>query len=218
MDGYRKISLFLLRHGQCQGGEDIIRGRTDVPLTQSGFAQMQATWRSLLTRVAQGSRLASSPLQRCHTFAQSLENKAPLVGPLQCCHWASEMDFGRWDGLPQSEVCLRWPELSDGFWRAPERHTPPNGESLEHFCFRVWQGWQAWLGELNAAAAPGALLVCHAGVMRVLLSQIVCPDAWPGAPWFTSLELPYAATVEISVYLREGSPPFYRLHWPCQML
>lgn len=216
MSDYRKLSLFLLRHGQCEGGE-MVRGRTDVALTQTGFDQMQASWRILSARLAQGSALASSPLQRCQRFAQSLQGQAPLRGELALCDWAREMDFGQWDGLPQSEVYRCWPELADGFWREPQRHTPPDGEPLEHFCQRVWLGWQQWLGELAAAELPGALLVCHGGVMRALLSHVLQPEHLPGAPWFTSLDLPYGAVVEITAYLGNERPPFYRLHWPCQM-
>ena len=216
MSDYRKISLFLLRHGQCEGGE-MVRGRTDVALTALGMAQMRASWQTFAARVPEGSVLATSPLIRCHGFADTLAGRVPFAGALVRCDWAREMDFGQWDGLAQSDVYRRWPALADGFWRGLEHHTPPDGEPKADFCQRVLQGWQGWLGELAGAQAPGAVLVCHGGVIRVLLSHILQPEVLPGAPWFTSLDLPYGAAVELTIYLGEGQPPFYRLHWPCLM-
>lgn len=221
MSDYRKLSLFLLRHGECEGGE-MVRGRTDVALSERGLCQMRQGWQHLSAPVSAFAPgrlwLASSPARRCTAFANELVGQGPFVGELQLCHWAREMDFGLWDGLPQSEVYRRWPELASAFWRDPLHHSPPQGEPLPDFCQRVRQGWQAWVMALSNSKADGGLLVCHGGVIRALLSHILQPDQLPGAPWFTSFDLPYGAGVAITVYLADECPPFYQLHWPGSLM
>nr|WP_243889793.1 histidine phosphatase family protein [Shewanella algae] len=213
-----------MRHGECEGGE-IIRGRSDVALSDEGKAQMWRSWRAISSALeqlpSQPERLAllSSPAQRCQAFAAELKADMPdyFPAPLQQHDWLWELDFGDWDGMKVASVYQQHSEAAEAFWRDPVANTPPGGESLPAFRSRVLDGWQTmvqrWLArEVNSsegsvsgdsgfsASADAALILTHSGVIRLLLAEILLPGQMPPAAVFNALELPYAAWVRITLY------------------
>nr|WP_243888454.1 histidine phosphatase family protein [Shewanella algae] len=213
-----------MRHGECEGGE-IIRGRSDVALSDEGKAQMWRSWRAIsseleqLPSAPQSLVLLSSPAQRCQAFAAELKADMPdyFPAPLQQHDWLWELDFGDWDGMKVASVYQQHSEAAEAFWRDPVANTPPGGESLPAFRSRVLDGWQAmvqrWLareanssegsgskGSGSSASADAALILTHSGVIRLLLAEILLPGQMPPAAVFNALELPYAAWVRITLY------------------
>ncbi|MGI2900575.1 histidine phosphatase family protein [Shewanella algae] len=224
MAEHRQLNIYLLRHGECEGGE-IIRGRSDVALSDEGKAQMWRSWRAISSELEQlpspPERLAllSSPAQRCQAFAAELKADMPdyFPAPLQQHDWLWELDFGDWDGMKVASVYQQHSEAAEAFWRDPVANTPPGGESLPAFHSRVLDGWQTmvqrWLArEVNSsegsvsgdsgssASADAALILTHSGVIRLLLAEILLPGQMPPAAVFNALELPYAAWVRITLY------------------
>nr|WP_243880913.1 histidine phosphatase family protein [Shewanella algae] len=213
-----------MRHGECEGGE-IIRGRSDVALSDEGKAQMWRSWRAIsseleqLPSAPQSLVLLSSPAQRCQAFAAELKADMPdyFPAPLQQHDWLWELDFGDWDGMKVASVYQQHSEAAEAFWRDPVANTPPGGESLPAFRSRVLDGWQTmvqrWLareanssegsgskGSGSSASADAALILTHSGVIRLLLAEILLPGQMPPAAVFNALELPYAAWVRITLY------------------
>ncbi|WP_335908900.1 histidine phosphatase family protein [Shewanella indica] len=219
MAEHRQLNIYLLRHGECEGGE-IIRGRSDVALSDEGKAQMWRSWRAISSALEQlpsaPERLAllSSPALRCQAFAAELKADMPdyFPAPLQQHDWLWELDFGDWDGMKVASVYQQHSEAAEAFWRDPVANTPPGGESLPAFRSRVLDGWQTmvqrWLarevssseGSGSSASADAALILTHSGVIRLLLAEILLPGQIPPAAVFNALELPYAAWVRITLY------------------
>ncbi len=239
MAEHRQLNIYLLRHGECEGGE-IIRGRSDVALSDEGKAQMWRSWRAIsseleqLPSAPQSLVLLSSPAQRCQAFAAELKADMPdyFPAPLQQHDWLWELDFGDWDGMKVASVYQQHSEAAEAFWRDPVANTPPGGESLPAFRSRVLDGWQTmvqrWLArEANSsessvsgdsgssASADAALILTHSGVIRLLLAEILLPGQIPPAAVFNALELPYAAWVRITLYASRDASGESDQEWQC---
>ncbi|WP_345841283.1 histidine phosphatase family protein [Shewanella algae] len=244
MAEHRQLNIYLLRHGECEGGE-IIRGRSDVALSDEGKAQMWRSWRAISSALeqlpSQPERLAllSSPAQRCQAFAAELKADMPdyFPAPLQQHDWLWELDFGDWDGMKVASVYQQHSEAAKAFWRDPVANTPPGGESLPAFRSRVLDGWQTmvqrWLareanssegsglqdsgskGSGSSASADAALILTHSGVIRLLLAEILLPGQMPPAAVFNALELPYAAWVRITLYASRDTSGESGQEWQC---
>ncbi|WP_368873364.1 histidine phosphatase family protein [Shewanella algae] len=239
MAEHRQLNIYLLRHGECEGGE-IIRGRSDVALSDEGRAQMWRSWRAISSALeqlpSQPERLAllSSPAQRCQAFAAELKADMPdyFPAPLQQHDWLWELDFGDWDGMKVASVYQQHSEAAEAFWRDPVANTPPGGESLPAFRSRVLDGWQTmvqrWLARevsssessvsgdsASSASADAALILTHSGVIRLLLAEILLPGQMPPAAVFNALELPYAAWVRITLYASRDTSGESDQEWQC---
>ncbi|BCV56777.1 histidine phosphatase family protein [Shewanella algae] len=239
MAEHRQLNIYLLRHGECEGGE-IIRGRSDVALSDEGKAQMWRSWRAISSELEQlpspPERLAllSSPAQRCQAFAAELKADMPdyFPAPLQQHDWLWELDFGDWDGMKVASVYQQHSEAVEAFWRDPVANTPPGGESLPAFRSRVLDGWQTmvqrWLAREvsssegsvskdsgSSASADAALILTHSGVIRLLLAEILLPGQMPPVAVFNALELPYAAWVRITLYASRDTSGESDQEWQC---
>ncbi len=153
----------LMRHGEPVGGSRY-RGQMDDPLSSTGWAQMRAAvgqhrpWDAIL----------SSPLSRCLDFAQELAGNTGL--PLEIDERLMEIGFGVWQGKTHDEVTQFDPGLQQRFFRDPMSHRPEGAEGLGDFRLRVLS---AWNDILNRHAGRHILMVCHAGVIRMVLAHIL---------------------------------------------
>jgi len=185
------VVVDLLRHGEVEGAKWAFRGSTDVLLSAEGVAQMDAVGEALSG--VQFSSIATSPLQRCRLFAESLAGSCGVQ--LDTLHEMREMDFGDWEGKGSQDIDER---LLKQFWSTPIGFCPPGGDSFDDFSSRIIQGWDQWLSD---ADGEHRLLVAHGGVIRVLLAHLLnMPLA---GIW--RLHLPYAAWARVS--LLEGEQP-----------
>ena len=163
------LRLDLLRHGETlaaalpNGGG--LRGSLDDALSPLGWQQMQASVASLSERRV-WDRIISSPLQRCAQFAQSLSEQ--LSVPMQLDADFKELHFGEWEGVSPAQLMETDPEGLGRFWENPYRFTPPAGEPVADFATRVLGGVQR---VQQAYDGERVLLICHGGVMRLLLAQ-----------------------------------------------
>ena len=185
----RVTTIDLLRHGACLGGE-IFRGRTDVQLSTQGWQQME---QALCTAPA-WQRIITSPLLRCHEFAVRYAARSDV--PLVVEPALREMDFGAWDGRLAQEVWQENPQLLARFYDDPGAVTPPGGESAAAAQSRIVAAWQAMLQQ---CMGEQLLIVCHGGVIRLLLAHLLAMPL--GA--VMRLYLPYAAIARVRVYHRE---------------
>ena len=75
----------------------------------------------------------------------------------------------------------RWQRNGDhqaNFWRDAENHPPVNGETIQAFHQRIGDAWELWQ---QAMKGQRVLLVCHGGVIRMVLSHVLGMSR--GRPW-----------------------------------
>lgn len=176
----------LIRHGEPEGG-NVFRGRTDVALTARGQAQFEcriarhsATWDAIL----------SSPLQRCRVSAEALAERLALPCALHP-EW-QEMDFGDWENRLVSDIYAEHGAHAQQLWQDPLSFCAPNGESVPAFQQRILDAWQSLLAQHRGQRV---LVVCHGGVLRVLLQQLLAMSATA----MNRFALPYASFVRLRV-------------------
>ena len=168
--------IILVRHGQTgwnagagPGGERF-RGRTDLPLDDTGLAQARALAARL---VADGldppiAALYASPLIRAQ------QTVMPLAAELGLPIWPHagllDINYGRFQGLTHTEAADLYPELYR-LWRAtPSRVRFPEGESLADLQARV----RALLSEMTARqSGQKIVLVGHEIVNKVLVCTVL---------------------------------------------
>ncbi|MEK6749211.1 MAG: histidine phosphatase family protein, partial [Pseudomonadota bacterium] len=132
--------------------------------------------------------IVSSSLLRCREFAEEMAQRHGL--PLVIEHRLIEIGFGAWEGRTAAEILLSEPDAIARFWRDPLLHTPPGAERLDDFSRRVTAAWQSVLARFSG---QHILLVGHAGVIRMILRQVL---DFPLARVF-SIEVPYAGITRV---------------------
>lgn len=189
--------LDLLRHGEASGGW-IFRGRTDSPLSDNGWRQMEA---AVALQAPPWQAIVSSPLQRCLGFAERLAERWQL--PLEVFPGMTEFDFGDWEGRAVEQVRGEMPEHVERFWRDPEQFPPPGGEAMDVFRARVLESWQI----LTARPEGHTLVITHGGVIRVLLGELF------GAPYqrLAHLAVPHGCLSRVAIYRQPPHPPWPQL-------
>ena len=156
------MRLHLIRHtapivapGICYGRSELAVSDADCVALASGLA---GQWAAQLP-------LYSSPLQRCRQLAAVL-HPAPIFDAR-----LMEIDFGSWemrawDAIARTEIDA---------WAADFLAYAPGGqENLRQMQARVRQ----FIRQLEHEGVAEAVLVCHAGVIKILAAcQVPCTDA-----------------------------------------
>lgn len=175
----------LLRHGEPLGGTRF-RGWLDDPLNETGWEQMRAA----AGKACHWDMVVSSPLKRCADFATELAGRHSL--PLEIDDRFKEMGFGEWEGRTPAELAQVDAARLENFWRDPVAFPPPGGEGLLEVQARVVEGWKDLL-----ARHPGrrALLVCHGGVIRLVLAEVLGIPL----PNLFRLQVPFACLARVRV-------------------
>jgi broad specificity phosphatase PhoE len=126
-DGVRVI---LVRHGQTAwnagSGDERFRGRTDLPLDDTGHAQARAVDTRLASEPI--AALYSSPLLRPR---QTLEPLAARTGlPVQPHRGLIDIAYGQFQGLTHDEAAATFPEQYAMWATTPSQVHFPQGERL----------------------------------------------------------------------------------------
>jgi len=153
----------LLRHGEVDGGL-CLGNASDPPLNARGWSQM----RDATSINAGWQAVVSSPLQRCRAFAEELAARLDL--PLRIDARLAELGFGAWEGRPWTELYASHAEALLRFQRTPGDNPAPGGEHFADFEGRVRMAW-AELG--HQGENRQVLVVCHAGIIRAILRQVL---------------------------------------------
>jgi len=163
--------LILVRHGETVGNSSIrYYGRTDIALSDSGRAQMQAT-RSILAndmKLSSFTQVFVSPLCRAVEGARIIAGDS--VGLIEIEEFR-EIDFGAFEGLTADEIEERYP-TEYARWmrdRLTTEYTYPGGESRGAFLARVRSGVDRML---SLRRDGSTLLVAHRGVIRAITQTL----------------------------------------------
>lgn len=159
----RETVIDLLRHGEPVGGRRY-RGQLDDALSERGWEQM---WQAV-GELNEWQQIVTSPLQRCHAFAQALGERYGM--PVQADPRLAEVGFGDWEGKNRAELEALIPGQVSRFYQDPVANRPRGAEPLDDFVARVAAGFDA---VLNAYRGQSVLIVAHAGVIRAILSYVL---------------------------------------------
>jgi alpha-ribazole phosphatase len=149
------MSVILIRHTAVVVEEGVCYGASDVPLA-SDFTQAADQLRAQLP--PRPWRVISSPAQRCHQLAESLDAK------ITTDHRLLELNFGAWELRRWNEI----PRAQIDHWSEDFVHrAPPGGESFAALAERA----EACIHEF-IQLFPHETIICvtHAGVIRALLA------------------------------------------------
>jgi alpha-ribazole phosphatase len=153
------VRLLLIRHPPPAVAPGTCYGRSDLPLADDPAAHA-AGLRPLLPA---GVPVYSSPLARCRLLAERL-HPAPMFDDR-----LREIDFGDWEMRPWDDIDRAGLDA----WAAdPLNFTPPGGEAVADLRRRV--------ADFLAGLAGDAVLVAHAGVMKVCAAELagIAPGEW----------------------------------------
>lgn len=150
--------LSLLRHGDTAANGRLI-GATDLPVAESGYAQLARTRANLQTKGV--DRILYSPMLRCRQSVDFLQlNVESAIHPD-----LREIDFGVWEGRTFTEIVEGWPAEVQDWSNWSEEFTFPAGENIGCFLQRVKRVREA----VEQCQAEHLLLVSHGGMIKHLL-------------------------------------------------
>ena len=147
------MRLYLVRHPTPDVPAGRCYGSTDLPVLDADIEPVLA---KLINQGLPGAMpVYASPLQRCARLARGLSPAPTFDARL------AEMDFGawelrRWDDIPLTEI--------DAWAADLVHHAPGGGETVLQVARRV----AAFLEALRRQRTASAIVVCHAGTMRLL--------------------------------------------------
>jgi len=167
-----------VRHGQTAwNAQTRIMGQRDVPLTDLGRRQAEATAEAL--RGDAFDALYASDLCRAQATAEAINRYHGLKLELE--PRLRERAFGALEGLTPAEIRQTYPEHVAAYERDTLRYRAPGAESRFDFLSRVGP-----LFDQLADRHPDArvLVVAHGGVLRAWLSWIVSREMGLAEPRF----------------------------------
>jgi len=168
-----ETTVELLRHGEPVGGSRF-RGQVDDPLSERGWQQMRAA----VDGADHWQQVVTSPLQRCHAFADWLAGQRGI--PVSVEPRFAEVGFGEWEGYSRTELEQRSPGQVARFYTDPIAHRPAGAEPLDEFVARVTAGFEQLLADY---AGQSVLVIAHAGVIRAILANVLNMQPVAFNPW-----------------------------------
>lgn len=148
------MRLLLVRHPRPEVAPDLCYGSSDVAVPEQEIVKVRDALAAM--GLPGALPLYASPLARCAGLARALGTSNVHVDAR-----LAEMDFGAWelrswDAIGRSEVDAWTDDLL--------HYRPGGGESVLDVARRV----AAFLDDLRGACHPEALIICHAGTIRLL--------------------------------------------------
>lgn len=186
----------LLRHGEPVGGRRY-RGQTDDPLSETGWRQM---WQAV-GAAPPWQHIITSPLQRCRAFAQQLSERHGI--PLSEDARFMEVGFGEWEGHTAEELRARNPDQWQRFFDDPITQRPAGAEPLAEFAARVIDAWE---NAVQQHREQHLLVICHAGVIRALMTQVL------GAPLSAMYRIQVETGALTRIRVETGRPTSLLFH------
>jgi broad specificity phosphatase PhoE len=154
--------ILLARHGETAASRrGLVLGRRELPLTGAGRRQAERLGAAVAG--VDLARLYASPSGRALETAAMVGARIGLEPIVD--ERLVETDKGRWEGRVRAEVKRREAGAYRALRSAPHRFRYPGGEALHEHQSRV----RAALADIARGPLP-ALLVCHAGTIRVALA------------------------------------------------
>jgi len=162
--------IILVRHGQTPWNKDkIFRGSRDIPLNDQGREEARLAGEWLKGETIHAAY--TSPLSR------SRETALAIAGPhglqVQDLPGLSDLYYGDWEGLPLTEVKVKYADLYRRWETAPHTVRFPGGETLEELRIR---GLAAVDEVVLRHPDQVVLLSAHRAVNKVLIAALIGLD------------------------------------------
>lgn len=153
--GSTQFELILVRHPRPVAAEGICYGRSDLPADPDDLARVHAALQS--QGLPGDAPVFSSPLRRCADLARRLSAGVIFDAGL------AEMDFGSWELRSWNDI----PRAEIDAWAADlVQYRPGGGESVLEVAHRVATA----LAAIRRHGGASAVVICHAGTMRLLIA------------------------------------------------
>jgi alpha-ribazole phosphatase len=151
------MRLLLVRHPRPAVAPGLCYGSTDLPAVEEDTRRVHAALRA--AGLPGALPVHASPLRRCADLARSIATD-------RVCFDArlAEMDFGEWE-LRSWDAIGR--DAVDAWNADLLHHRPGGGESLLQVARRVAE----FRADLDTSGVPAALVICHAGTIRLLAAM-----------------------------------------------
>lgn len=144
--------LHLVRHLAPRVDPGMCYGRTDLEVDPAALA---AALPALRARLPSDAPIISSPLRRCATLASAIGSPVRFDARL------AELDFGQWEMRSWTDIARA--EI-DAWAEQVATYRPGGGESVLDMAHRV----AAFHADLLRDNPPQAIVICHAGTIRLL--------------------------------------------------
>jgi alpha-ribazole phosphatase len=153
------MRIYLVRHPPPLVATGTCYGRTDLDVSE---AEQSLALQALISALPKRAPVFSSPALRCIGLAAGLSRALDCPAPIHDPRLL-EMDFGRWEmrswnEIPRSEI--------DAWTDDIAVYRPGDGENLAQMAQRV----RAFHDDLLLLNHDCAIVVCHAGTIRLLLA------------------------------------------------
>lgn len=159
--------LYMIRHGE-PAAEFVGRfyGQMDVPLSERGIAQSEATAERLAG--VPFDCVYSSDLERARIMARGIGDLVDL--PVRELEVFRERTMGDLQGVSEEELRDEHPEQF-ALWKAdPGRYRPPNGESYADLQERIVPAIESLVETFQGSRI---VLSIHAGCIRATLAHVL---------------------------------------------
>ncbi len=163
---FPETMLYLMRHGAIEATQEKrFVGQIDPPLSPDGRKQSERQGRQLRNILFSG--VWCSDLKRAYETAAIVCRDRGLT--LQPAPELREINLGQWDGMAMSQIREAFPDLWQARGEDIGHFRPPGAESFADLQQRV----VPFIRRIAAQSAGNTLIVTHAGVIRVLLCQVL---------------------------------------------
>jgi len=174
------VELYIVRHGETDTNyEGRINGMsTDKPLNAKGIAQVEELKKYI--DINKFDEIYSSPMKRAMQTAEILNQNVHEIKQDKRLY---EADYGSWDGLKESELHDKYPDVFDenNYLLPGYTKYAKNGEEYADVYKRV----EDFMDDMAKEGDEKIMVVCHGFVSRSFMkvvtgaqniSQIIQPD------------------------------------------
>lgn len=163
--------IILVRHGQTPWNRDkIFRGSKDIPLNDQGREEARLAGEWLKGETIHAAY--TSPLSRSRETAQAIAQHHDGL-EVKDLPGLSDLCYGDWEGLPLTEVKVKYADLYRQWETAPHLVRFPNGETLAELRGRALS---AVIEVVHRHSGETVLLSAHRAVNKVLIAAFIGLD------------------------------------------
>jgi broad specificity phosphatase PhoE len=161
--------LILARHGETAWNvEKIYRGRSDVGLDEVGIKQAELLGKYVSNYGLEA--IYSSPLKRALDTANVIARYQNI--DVQIAEGLIDLDYGKWQCLPEREVKRLYPALLNEWHNNPHKVRMPGGEGLDDVRKRAIKV----VNDILSNYYGSVVLVSHRVVNKVLICSLLGLD------------------------------------------
>lgn len=162
------MKLILVRHGHVEGVyPQRFRGRKEVPLTELGRRQAEATAQRIAAEW-KVEALYTSPMGRTVETGRAIGAACGVEG--RTLDGLIDFDYGEWSWRLLSEVEADSPDLFKAWFTAPQLVQVPDGDTLQELASRSSDALRTMLADHRDGTV---VAVGHDSVNRALLLQLL---------------------------------------------